>query len=266
MTISDRALLASINTLADVTLTENVTAETAYPLTNAQNQISGKPAIWDASGSPATLVIEWTGATAYTFNFLAMCGVNFHADHDIKVQLYPNAGHTGTPYDSGDIDAVRIGSNLKEQFVLCFDDFSAKSGRITITTNGSFVDSKIVIDKLYGGFAYTFEYGHEHGSRFWVEDNSEHTDKPAGGLETYDGHARRRADLIFNASSTTELITIQEGLEIAKKGGDLFLSADPQDTQGLRHKRSGIYRRNSNIDFSAQHYNRHDHGISLIES
>lgn len=266
MALTDKTLVATINSLSGVTLTSDESAETAYPLTNVQNENSGQPAIWDASGAPADLVIEWTGATAITFNFLAMCGVNFHADHDIKVQLYPNAGHTGTPYDSGDIDAVRIGSNLKEQFILCFDEFAAKSGRITITTNGSFINSEIIIDKLFGGLAYEFEYGHEHGSRFWIEDDSAHTPKPGPGVETYTGHARRRADLIFMASSTAELIALQDMLELAQKSGDMFLSADPKDTRGLRQKRSGIYRRNNNIDFSSRYANGHDHGLSLIES
>lgn len=265
MTVSDKVMVATINDIGDFTLASTIAAETNYPLTNVQNENPNQPAVFDMVTTPASFTISATQATAYSANCLAITGINLPADNEIQLLLYPDAAYGGTAYDSGDLAVIRLGSNSKGQFILCFDSFSYKSFKIVITTP-SYTNTEIVIDKIWLGTGYVFEHGMEYGSRFWMEDTSRHQVKPGGGVETYPGDASRRMNLIFKGSSDTEIKLVQDALELAQMTGDLFCSADPNDSRGFRHKRSGIFVRENQIDFVSKHLNWHNHQLTLREN
>lgn len=266
MAVSDKFIISTINTLEGLTLASTITPETAYPAGNMTNQNSNEPTVIDIGSNPAQVDITWSNATAYPYNYLILSGIDFPDDNTIDLQLYADAGQAGTSQLTGDLAVINIGSNLKEQFVVVFDEFTAKSGRIRIKTPSYNADEILTIDKVHAGLGTVLDYGFEYGTRFWIEETSEHTKKPGGGVETKPGDAIRRFDAVFNGSDDTEMILLQDKLEVAKLGGDFFMSADPNNTRGLRHKRSGIYRRMNNIDFQGQHSNWNDWGLSGHEN
>lgn len=264
MAVSDKVQICTVNDAANFTLTSDVSADTDYPLTNMQLEDTNKPCVIPLTAE-TEVNISWTGATGYDLNFIILSGINFPDDNTVRLRLYPNAGKTGTAYDGTALAVVSRNNNMRDQWILFFNTFNAKSGEIKIATP-SYRNAKLEIDKLFMGESYVFTYGHEHESRFMIEDKSEHMEKPAGGFETYVGNARRRADLIFAGVTDSELVAVSNMLEIAHKGKDIMMSADPDDTRGLRHKRSGVFRRHSDQDFTSRYFNGHEFGISLVEN
>ena len=106
------------------------------------------------------------------------------------------------------------------------------------------------------------EYGYESELR----DNSIHLDKPGGGMETIEFEARRYLRLNMQGVSNAERHVIRNIFDRAKKGGDLMITIDPNDTNSKNYDGTSIYRRLSNNTFIARSYNYNDLAIALGEN
>jgi hypothetical protein len=282
MSVRDVFHLSVKNWAASFTLSADATVETAYPLSNCLNQISDMPAVIDMT-SETSVTIQGTGATDYVANCLCLWNHNIPADATVQLLLYPNASYAGTPYDSTALEAhstIPWGgfmaadpwsdkyesiSNLKRQFIHFFDAFTFKSFKVVIS-GGTWENDTVSLDKLWLGPAYAFDLGPSYGAVFSIKDPSIHTRKPSGGIETVELPAYRSMNLDFNNVPDAEQVLAGNLLDYARKGGDVFASADPNNARGMAFRRSGIFRRMTDLDFVAAYFNGSSLGLALEEN
>jgi hypothetical protein len=264
MSIAEKFHIATVNHLDNFTLSDDLTPESGYPLTNMQSQVSNKKTVWDTVGN-TSLTIQGTQSTAYTANALFLGNHNLISDCTVRLYLYPDASYAGTPYDSTALAVDVVTSTLKNNFIRFFTAFAFKSFKVVIampTNNGG----ELWIDKLALVQAITVGIGPVYGSRFMTVDESTHRKKPGGGIDTAPYAQTRRMDLSFGAETDADMIALFNMLETARKGGDVFCSMDPNNTRGLRWRQSGIFRRASDLDATSAFYSGNEFGLTLIEN
>lgn len=271
----------------DVTLASTVAAESAYPLTNMQNQVANEPTVIDMTGE-TTVTITDTGSPDVNkyANCFRLHNHNLPKGTTIRLRLYPDINQGGAVvYDSGEVDVGNVvpwGSfmagldpiegtyeeegQLKVGKSLFFDTVQYKSFQLDITNTAGFTDDEIAIDKLWIGAAYAPVYGPVMGWEMILLDDSEHQRKPGGGMETVQFTPRRSLRVQFEAEPTTERNTMRHLLDRAKKSGDLLITTDPNDAHGYRYETTSIYRRTSRNAFTNAFYNGHNFGLAVEEN
>ncbi|MDX1489738.1 MAG: hypothetical protein R3332_00475 [Pseudohongiellaceae bacterium] len=286
MALRDSFHISWQNDLAAFTLSSDVSAETAYPLTNLQSKIANKPLVIDMTGETTVAITDTDGATDRSATCFALHNHNFPDGTTVRLRLYPDATQGGTAvYDSGEVDvmhnvpfgALLAGidqiegnfedeSSLKTHVSLWFDTVTYKSFQIDITNDSGFTDDLLQVDKGWLGAAYCPEYGPEQGFESNLIEGSEHQRKPGGGMETVQREVRRSLALEFKVMSNAERHTIRHMLDRAKKSGDLLVTMDPNDAKSMNYELTSIYRRTSSQSFVARFFNGNDMALMLEEN
>jgi hypothetical protein len=282
VSVRDVIHLSVRNWFANFTLSADATVETAYPLTNMQNQNADEPAVIDMTAE-TSVIIQGTGSTEYVANCFSLFNHNIPADATVRLQLYPEAAYAGTAYDSTALpaqNAIPWGafmasdewgdtfdnvSNLKSVFAHLFTAFRFKSFKITIA-GGTWENDAISIDKGWLGAGYAFDMGAVHGTAMTIVDKSSHQPKPFGGMETREGACYRSLKIEFEGMSETEALLVSNMLDRIKKGGDFFCTCDPNNTRGQLFRQSGIFRRDNDLSFIPAYYNGNAFGLAATEN
>lgn len=285
MSVPDQFHISWQNDIASYTLAADATVETAYPLTNAQSQGANEPAVLDMTGETA-VAITGSSATTRTATCFAMHNHTAPDGTTVRLRLYAGEGQTGTVmYDSTATDVMHnipFGSiiagidaiegnfedegQMKAHFSLWFESVEYKSFQVDIANAGGFTNDLLQIDKLWLGFAYCPTYGPEHGWGATQLDDSIHQRKPGGGMDTVPGISRRVLNLDFKMLENSERHVLRHILDRAKKGGDLLITMDPNDTKSQNYETTSIYRRTSDMTFVSEFFNGNSFAISVEEN
>lgn len=94
MTLPDRWHISWQNDIADFTLTASPVAETAYPITNAQNKNSNEPAVLDVNAVTAASITA-SGSAQLTATCFSLHNHNMPTDNGARLRLYENASQAG---------------------------------------------------------------------------------------------------------------------------------------------------------------------------
>ncbi len=284
MSLPDKFHISWKNYIPEYTITSDVSAESAYPLTNMQNQNANELTVLDMTSDTT---VEWTfsSATERAANCFAFHNHNLASDATIRLRLFSGEGQTGTTvYDSTATDvphAIPFGSsiagidpaggyfedegNMKTHFSLWFDTVTFKSAQIDIGCPSPTNDT-LSVDKLWLGWAYAPTHGPRRDFGSELIDMSEHFRKPGGGMDTVEREAYRTLLLEFPLVVNAERHTLRNILDRAKKGGDLLITPDPNDAQSLFFEGTSIYRRTSDTGFIQTAYNINSFGLALEEN
>lgn len=272
----------------DITLASTISPETAYPLTNMQNQNANEWTVFDMTGQ-TTIAITDSGSPDATqlATVAALHNHNLPRGTTWRVRLYDEIDQGGTVvYDSGSVDVghvVQLGvlilgvdplegdyedeSFLKAHAEVIFDTVEYKSFRIDITNADGFTNDTIKIDKLWLGWLFETTYGAMPGSSFTGIEDSEHQRKPGGGMDTVQGAVRRSLNIDFGAClDDAEARAIRYLLDRAKMGGDIYIAYDPNDDRGMAYERNSIYRRTNDNSFVDRYYNGNSFGLAVEEN
>lgn len=280
------------NALAAYTLAADVAVETAYPLTNCQNQHRSEWTVFDMTGE-TTVAITGSSATDRAANCFSIHNHDAPTGTTLRLRLYAGESQTGTVvYDSNDYNdgdheirnKIPLGSSisgidpfasefetdsqLTPNYSLWFDPVWYKSFQIDITNAAGFTNNVLKVDKLWLGYAYGADHGIEHGWESNLLDDSEHIRKPGGGMETVEGVVRRSLRLEWDAAAldNAERHTLRHLLDRAKMSGDLLVTLDPNDARSQRYETTSIYRRKSPVSFISQFWNGNGFGLDLEEN
>lgn len=279
---------------SNVTLASTIAAESAYPLTNLQNQNANEWATFDMTAQTALVITDLNSADEWrAANCFAIHNHDFPDGTTVRLQLYDAINQGGTEvYDSTATDVMHnipfasliagqdaIEGNfedegqMKTHFSLWFDDPNSaeapveyKSFKVTITNAAGFTDNVLKMDKLWLGWAYCPQYGPSRGANNTLVEDSEHQRKPGGGMDTVEGDVRRSMRLQFRAVPDAEEQTLTHQLDKAKMGGDVLATLDPNDARGKKYKNTSIFRRLSEQSWDDAFYNGNEFGIALEEN
>lgn len=285
MAVRDVFHISWQNDIASYTLAADATVETAYPLTNCQNSTANMPAVFDMTAE-TEVAITGSSATTRTATCFAVHNHTCPDETTVRLRLYAGETQTGTVvYDStatdvmhnipfgsiiAGIDAIEgnfeDSGHMKTHFSLWFDSVQYKSFKIDIANAGGFTSNALSIDKLWLGFAYAADYGPERGFVSTLIDDSEHQRKPGGGMETVAGDVRRSLNLQFKGVTSAERHVLRRILDVAKMGGDLLATMDPNDLLSMNYETTSIYRRVSQASFANAYYNGNELGLSVEEN
>lgn len=270
-----------------VTLASTVAAETAYPLTNCQNANANEKAVIDMTGETTVSITDTDSPdVARAINCASAHNHDFPDGTTLRLRIYPEINQGGTAvYDStatatdhdipwGSVIAGLDGvegnfeeeGHMKPHFSLWFEAVEGKSFQIDIANASGFTNDQLSIDKLWLGFAYAPDDGPVFGYGSELADDSEHQQKPGGGMETVEHDVRRSLALEFKGVKNSERHVLRHILDKAKKGGDLLITMDPNDTKSMNYELTSIYRRMNNNQWIAQHYNWNSFGLALEEN
>ena len=155
--------------------------------------------------------------------------------------------------------------NSKPHFSTWFESVNYKSLRIDIAAPTS-TDDLLSIDKIWLGFAYCPEYGISYGYTSSQVDKSQHQRKPGGGLETVEDFSYRALAVDFQGLKNSERHVLRNILDRSRKGGDLLLTLDPNDTNSRNYETTSIYRRKSDNGFRAAYYDGNTLGLAVEEN
>lgn len=304
MSLPDRFHISTLNNAvrfrteagawSDITLASTVAAESAYPLTNMQNEDANDWAVIDMTGQ-TTVAITDSGSANVTRDacLLIIQGHNCPRNTTVRLRLYDAIDQGGSVvYDSTALNirnTVPVGSTIagfdpiegdfedegqmKPVFSLFFDDpadegdlVAYKSFRIDITCADGFTDDTLKIDKLWLSWAYCPEHGPERGFGSTLIDDSEHQRKPGGGMETVEGDVRRSLNGQFRIVENYERHVIRHLLDRAKMGGDIVVTMDPNDTQSMKYETTFIGRRMNEQTWENEFYNGNRFGFAVEEN
>lgn len=293
MSLTNSIHISWRNRLADYTLAADVSVESAYPLTNCQNQIANQWTVFDMAGE-TTVAITGSGADFIPVNCFAMHNHSAPPGTTLRLRLYEGTGQTGAVlYDSdndndGDHQVgnkVPFGSliagvdglgsafedegRLKPHYSLWFDVVQCRSWRIDITNASGFTDDVLRVDKFWLGYAYGLRYGVNNGWEFSQVNEAEDRRKPGGGLDTLEDCERRALSMQWSPYSleNDELHTLLHLLNRAGRGGDLLVTLDPNDIRSKRYLTTSIYKRTgSKLAFTAAYFNANGLGLTLEEN
>lgn len=287
MSVPDQFHISWRNDIASYTMEADVTVEDAYPLTNCQNPHANEWTVFDMTGE-TTVVITGSSATERSATCFAMHNHDAPDGTTVRLELFPNESQGGTAtYDSTATDVmhnVAFGEliagydpiegnyedtgHLKTHFSLWFETVTYKSWRITITNATGFTNDALKIDKLWLGFAWYPPYGIDHGGESTIIDDSEHTRKKGGGMETVEDCLRRSLRVQFNPASLENVTRnrLRFVFDQAKMGGDLLVTLDPNNARSQNYETTSIYRRTNAVSFVSAFYNGNEHAIALEEN
>jgi len=269
------------------TIASDRTAETQYPIANMQNSSPNSPTVFDLTGQTVMVLTNSnTVSEDRTATCVAVHNHNLPIDTTIKLELFSLTGQGGsTVYDSGAVNVHKSipfgsviagvdgfgsyfieGSQLKTHFSILFTDVVFRSWRITITNSAGFTNNTISIDKLWLSFAWNPDINPSYGMRSTLLDASEHQKKPGGGVETISREVVRSIQMQFKQMENAQRHTIRHILERAKMGGDLFISADPNNAISLNFEMTSIFRRTNSMTFAHTFFDNNEFGLSVEEN
>ena len=270
MSVPNRHHIAWQNDFAAVTIAASETAETAYPLTNMQNQNANEPTVIDMTGETTVAITDVDSPDSFkSATCWALHNHNFPDGTTARLRLYDAINQGGSVvYDSTALDVmnnVPIGSiiagvdpiegnfedfsRLKTHFSRFFETVEWKSFQIDITNAGGFTDDLLQVDKVWIAFAFCPQKNPNVGLTSTLLDDSEHFKKPGGGMETVSGDVRRSMSLDYSNIVSAQRHTIRYILDKATMGGDLLISIDPNDALSYRYEMTSIYRRTNDMSF-----------------
>lgn len=287
MSVPDRIHISWENLLARYTLASDVAAEAAYPLANLANKHRSHWAAWDMTAA-TSVSITGSSAEERAANCWAIHNHDAPRGSTIRVRLYDGEGQGGNVvYDSGAVDVRNtvplgsiiaavdpLGSAFEDEGGLTvhvsrfFDGVMFKSFQIDIENPDGFAADLLRVDKLWLGVAWCPRYGIGHGWQSRLIDDSEHMQKPGGGMETVEGAVRRSLRVSFEAASlpNSERHIIRHALDRAKMSGDLLVTLDPNDARSQRYETSSIYRRTNGMTFTSAFFNGNAFSLDLEEN
>jgi len=284
MSLQSKIMIGIDNLNESLTVTSTPTAETAHPLGNTWNGIKGRPARWDFSAS-STLVIKGTQATDVTMSGMILKGHNLANDSTIRLRIYPDPSQGGTAvYDStvktahisrafGEVIAGvnPIGSfytasnNLDAVFSLAFGPVVGKSYQIDISVPTPTNDI-VEIDQLALFFGWQPDFNFSYGYTSGVTEDTDHQVSRAGGLHTFDAPASRAIKCEFEVMSDLNSNILLDLLVSAKKGGNLYVIADPGATGYKKHLFNSIYKRDSQAERTGRFFNANAITLAMREN
>lgn len=276
-----------------MTLECDQTVETAYPLTNMQSARPNLPAAIDMSGETVAIITDDDSEDDFrTANCFSLHNHSLPAGTTVRLELFDAVDQAdSTVFDSDDIDGlgdvenpIPMGADIagidpaegafeeegkmKTHFSMYFDTVLYKSMRVTITNADGFVNNVILIDKLWLGYAHSFDYGPVNGWDWNLkEDADTQVELPGGGYETTNGgFTCRQMMLPFELLTQMERHVYRYIMSRSGKAADLLITMDPNDTNSQKYETTSIYVRLNDQSFKAQVFNGNNTDLALGEN